>query len=804
MEFTQFASFFDEPKQLTQRFCEVQAIILAHHSTYDIHPLMQRDSNTGKDKPKFLLPFGNQPIITYPLRLLEIHGFNEILVVITEEFEEEMTNFLNEYKYYEGSDENYVKPNITPIVVDEEDLGEIEVLKQIHKDIKTDFLMIRCDIVTNVPLRELIHIHRRENASITLLLSQKKQQKQTQDARKHPPPPRKKKQDKNTYIIGTDRHFHKELVRKGHPKEIERLWFMKARADLEDEDESMDRANKHDEPQLVLKKALLDYIPNIRFSTKFKLEQVGIFCRWILMWILEDAPKEYELLYQEAVPHLIDMQAEINTEAEQLQAAEMQPEPKSADANSQKFDFPGLMRRSSNSKVDEHANNAPVQPAAVAAKMGKLKKSSSHYASGLFLSHGNDVLGNDYMKVANASNSSLPRALIMKNMSSWQSDSNLKAFVDDSKSDITNVSMSRLSTAVNAPITPRGTVGNTPIKPDSDLDSNLNVNLPIKKHSPLLSQRVNSLPSPSHLASTADDLLPTQSFLVRDKSEFLHEENADKLKIFGYIYEEDNDHGLFSCIVNNSDRFLNLSMNLINSMDDFTARQQQEQHRQSPKHVKQQKQGKNKGKGKNARQKGGHHQQHRHHRRVDRNEEREELERRCEFERNALLDLVKRNNAMIECRENNPSANIKDGCVISANCIVGEKTILNKCVLQPFVNIGKNCKIMNCVIFKHVTIGDNCKISNTVISSYTNIGDKCMIHNCKIADRANIVKASTFKNETLQSGTLNDFEMSHSDDEDEDGNEENDMEEEDGGNAKNHFSALAKSKHDDTNIVIVD
>lgn len=209
MEFKQLNLMqFGEQKQYTQQFCEVQAIVLAHYSTYDIHPLLQRDNINGKEKAKFLLSFGNKPIITYSLRLLEIHGFTEILVVVTEDFEEDMTNFLNEY------DTNM---NIQPVLVNEEDLGEIQVLKQIHEYIKTDFLVIRCDIFTNAPLRELLHIHRRENSSITLLLSQEKKIKNSNDNKSNKKP-KKKKKDKNTYIIGTDRKYHQQLIMKGHPK----------------------------------------------------------------------------------------------------------------------------------------------------------------------------------------------------------------------------------------------------------------------------------------------------------------------------------------------------------------------------------------------------------------------------------------------------------------------------------------------------------------------------------------------------------------------------------------------------------
>ena len=109
---------FDDNRNDSQRFCEVQAIILAHYSCYNIHPLLQSNNNTSK--PKFLLPFCNKPIITYPLRLLEINGFNEILIVIIDEFIDELTNFLDT-QYEDYNDNN--PSTIEILTVSEEDLG---------------------------------------------------------------------------------------------------------------------------------------------------------------------------------------------------------------------------------------------------------------------------------------------------------------------------------------------------------------------------------------------------------------------------------------------------------------------------------------------------------------------------------------------------------------------------------------------------------------------------------------------------------------------------------------------------------
>jgi len=798
MEFTNFSSPFDEAKQSAQQFCEVQAIILAHYSTFDVHPLLQADSASGREKAKFLLPFGNEPIITYPLRLLEIHGFTEILVVIAKEFEEDMTNFLNQYKPFEGIHDDkqfseHIVPNINPVTVSEEDLGELQVLKQIRAHIKTDFLVMRCDCFTNAPLRELLHIHRRENASITLLLSKPTLPKQSDPKKK-----KKKKDAQNTHIIGTDRKYHKQLIQKGHPKEVERLWYMKSRLDLEDEEHSSqlqlmmaDKHDKHDEPQLMLNKSLLDCIPNLRFTTRLEVNQIGIFCQWVLLWIVEDAPKEYELLYHEAVPHLIDMQADINyacggggattvhassSSSSSMESTDALPPTQtqmamSSSSSTSSHDISGLMRRScSTADVNNETRSDGVSNIRLSTvtKRPALKRSNSHYTSGLMLSHGNDILGNDYMKMEDASDSSLPRSLMQRNMNSYRSDTNLKAF-DDAKSDITAMSMSAMSMVVNAPSSPRPT-GDTDVGA-ARTSKTLNASPQQKssKSSPRTKRRVNSLPSPQHLASTTSDGVETVDGVRVARnldsidmdagtktSTSLREPYEDKLKVFGYTFEEDMEHGQFACIINNCDQYLNVSMNLIQALIDFADKQQYKENWKRNGQQQQQQSKKSGGGGNKNNPKRKPKMKMMDLRRIH-NEERMEYLDLLQFENEGLLHLITQRNDMAQCRDMHPQAKIKDGCIIAANCTIGDNTRIDKCTVQEFVNIGKNCKITECVIFAHVTIGDNCVLHRCIVAANCTIADKCTIKSCKIADRANISKGSTFKNEILQSAVVNDF-----------------------------------------------
>jgi len=388
------------------------------------------------------------------------------------------------------------------------------------------------------------------------------------------------------------------------------------------------------------------------------------------LWILEEAPAEYELLYEEAVPHLIQMQNEINCK-QSSQSTQVSSSDTSS-AETEKFSFPDLIRRSSTQDLtncDVDKLDAGNDKLTATKPFNKMSKVSSRYASGLFMAHP-DFVGNDYIKSTNAKQTKRK--------------------------------------------------AKTPRK------------------SPLM-QRISSLPSPSNLTH----------------DETLNGDMEDQLKVFGFVFCADNDRGMFSQIIENSDIFLSLSMNLINSIKAMQQIQMEKERRNKGG------KGKKRGKNRNA------------NAIMDVSEERDEFDKMREFEDSGMLNLVLEQNAMHEYIHDQ-SIKIKNGCVISPNCTIGVKTKIDKCILGPFVSIGKNCKIDNCVILKHVSIGDHCKISNSIISTYASIGDKCSIHNCKVAERANITKECNFKNETIQNRGINEYDLADEGKDNDGDNEEDD------------------------------
>lgn len=202
---------------------------------------------------------------------------------------------------------------------------------------------------------------------------------------------------------------------------------------------------------------------------------------------------------------------------------------------------------------------------------------------------------------ASSKSSSVPRSLLIANMAAFGDNEQMKTF-DDAKSDITAISMSAMSTRVNAPRTPPNS---NEVERMDFLSANTSVASSTRKRqqrhtSSPLTLHVSALPSASRLSQDTGTLIKQvcdtmlsedvfEVFLVKnaenvkclemfeiswfEQQTFLSDEEEDKLKVFGYVYEEDNDNGLFSCIINNADAFLSLTLSLINSVIQFEQKQ---------------------------------------------------------------------------------------------------------------------------------------------------------------------------------------------------------------------------------------
>ncbi|KAH8309224.1 hypothetical protein KR059_007131 [Drosophila kikkawai] len=114
------------------------------------------------DAPKCLLPVGPYPLLWYPLNLLQQHNFSEVIVVVLEQEKLEIQLALENTPLK-------LKLDYATIPSDS-DFGTADSLRYIYDKIQSDFLVLSCDLVSNVSLYPLINKFREHHAALALLL----------------------------------------------------------------------------------------------------------------------------------------------------------------------------------------------------------------------------------------------------------------------------------------------------------------------------------------------------------------------------------------------------------------------------------------------------------------------------------------------------------------------------------------------------------------------------------------------------------------------------------------------------------
>ncbi|KAG0344804.1 hypothetical protein BG004_004169 [Podila humilis] len=137
-----------------KRVPEFQAVIMAGYGN-GLYPLTE-ESNM----PKALLPIVNQPMISYPLSWLEASGVSDVIVVSLNSGSKKLGHYLD--RVYEGT------LHITLEVVDD-NTGTADALALIKDKIQTDFIVISCDLLTDLIPHQFLDMHRSEDPTVTAL-----------------------------------------------------------------------------------------------------------------------------------------------------------------------------------------------------------------------------------------------------------------------------------------------------------------------------------------------------------------------------------------------------------------------------------------------------------------------------------------------------------------------------------------------------------------------------------------------------------------------------------------------------------
>ncbi|KAJ8011969.1 hypothetical protein DPEC_G00063840 [Dallia pectoralis] len=217
--------------------------------------------------PKPLLPVGNKPLIWYPLNLLERVGFEEVIVITTKEVQKMIST--------DSRMKLDVKMKLDVVCIQEDaDMGTADALRHIQQKIKTDVLVVSCDLITDAALHEVVDLFRVHNATLSMLMSKAHEFTETVPGQKG-----KKKNGEQRDFVGVD------VTGK-------RLLYMANEADLDQ--------------GLVIRKSILRKHPRMHIKTG--LVDAHLYClkKSVVDFLAEN--KSISSIRGELVPYLVRKQ----------------------------------------------------------------------------------------------------------------------------------------------------------------------------------------------------------------------------------------------------------------------------------------------------------------------------------------------------------------------------------------------------------------------------------------------------------------------------------------------------------------
>lgn len=159
-------------------FVDFQAVIIAgpgHH----LHPLVDVHHS-----PKCMLPVANKPLIVHVLNWLEEAGIGNCMVLCNPRISSTLGAAIA--KHCPAG----TRIGIIPFIEDDDPgsgtsgRGTMAALWAAREHIKSDFLLLPCDLCTDAPLALMADMHRSRNALVTCLMLRRQQVQETQTSSK--------------------------------------------------------------------------------------------------------------------------------------------------------------------------------------------------------------------------------------------------------------------------------------------------------------------------------------------------------------------------------------------------------------------------------------------------------------------------------------------------------------------------------------------------------------------------------------------------------------------------------------------
>eukprot|EP00039_Didymoeca_costata_P019724 m.338684 g.338684 ORF g.338684 m.338684 type:complete len:446 (+) comp18504_c0_seq1:101-1438(+) len=238
---------------------EFQAVILAGGNGNGL------DSLTNQI-PKPMLPVGNIPMIEYSLRLLDKHGFQEVHVIAQEKMSKAIMELLDDQLTAPGHPPLRIKIDLTTIP-DDSDMGTADALRLLADKIYTDFIVLSCDVITNLQLFRLFDVHRVNNATVTMTFSEPSSTPE------------------NTGYIDRD------VV--GIDPKSKRVVLLTTEADI-------------DGDNLPVKTSLMNEYPRIQVRKNLNDAHIYVFAKWVMDVLKEK--KKISAIKRDLVPYLVRKQ----------------------------------------------------------------------------------------------------------------------------------------------------------------------------------------------------------------------------------------------------------------------------------------------------------------------------------------------------------------------------------------------------------------------------------------------------------------------------------------------------------------
>lgn len=218
-------------------------------------------------RPKCLLPIGNKPMVWYPLQLLERTGIKDAILVVVEHVKSEVQTALEPCGLK-------IRLDIVSIPA-AEDWGTADTLQFLSDRIKSDVLIVSCDMVTDMSLYPVLDVFRKHSAGIVALFFHP----QPSDTASITPGP-KTKQKPERDLVGLD-------------TETSRLVFLASISDFDD--------------TVSMPRRLLRKHPHISMFSQLTDAHLYIIRKWVIDYLAYE--KSFSTLKGEMIPYIIKKQS---------------------------------------------------------------------------------------------------------------------------------------------------------------------------------------------------------------------------------------------------------------------------------------------------------------------------------------------------------------------------------------------------------------------------------------------------------------------------------------------------------------